>query len=953
MKKKILSVLLVLVFAMLSLPVIGFAATGDSNDGNGKVIIHFYTADNQYTYPSWYDKNNVRWGAYYWLGSGNIVESGTYDNPELDEEFSHAEEGVTNTGRIFRINLNEKDTEAARGGKKMGLIMVRSYMSDSGKLTPYWRGSEGKDLSADRYVSIEFDAKNECHFWIIAGDKNNYTTLEDAQKVFEKIQSANFDTFNSLIITSSKAITRNTVIQLYKDDNLTDADDGKLLFDNLHASKLSADGKTATVDVLGLGSSGFDWNADYKVYVGDVTETKTSCTKTRLYLSDKFAKECVPGLDIELGAIYTKANTTFRLWAPVSTNVVISFYKNGDELSKDRARNDVAMTLTQKGVWEAVVEGDLNGVYYTYVNYVEGQRNEVVDVYAKATGVNGNRAMVCDMEATDPDGWAEDIAVSQSLRSQNSKKAVIWEIHVRDFSISADSGITYKGKYLAFTEDNTHAKGNDNIKTGISYLKDLGVNYVHLNPVYDFATVDEDYLDTPNFQGKQNWGYDPKNYNVPDGSYSTNPYKGDVRINEFKQMVQALHNAGIGVIMDVVYNHTYTSNSWFEQTVPGYYYRQALQWEDGKKVAGSFGHTAWSTNALGLYNFSDGSGCGNETASEREMFRCYMIDSLVYWAAEYHIDGFRFDLMAIHDVETMNLIRAALNKLPGGSGILMYGEPWSAGGLGLEDGDSANADNLSKLSSGIAIFNDRMRNGVKGDNNPGTGYVQGNTSMIDRVKAGINGLLLNYSGEGVLSEDPGHTITYTTAHDNYTLWDQLIYTTVGSKSPTVYSEYNSVVEKKNMMAATLILTSKGTSFILAGEEVARTKFGNHNSYNAQDKINAFDYYRQEDFSKLHDWYKGLIELRTKRFTSIAVGSAQAAVSDDAGRLSYTFSKEVASDMYSKVQVLVNPFAEAWQATLSGSWTIIADGKAFNFDSTKTASGTVTVPAYGSIILVQK
>lgn len=952
MKKKIVSLILILIFVALAIPSISLAASDD----NGKIVIHFYSADNKYVYPTWNGKDNVRWGAYYWFDSGKIVESGTYDNPELDEDFVHTDENGTNTGRIFRIELNESETAAAKQGKKMGLIMVRTYSNSLGRLVPYWHGSDGKDLSADRYVTIEFDANNECHLWIVAGDKNIYSSLDEAIKVFEKVQSANFDTFNTLILSTSKAITQDTPIQLYKDMDLTDIDDGELIKDDLRATELSEDGKIITISDLDL-EDDFDWNADYKVYIAEVSPVKTSCTKTRLYLSDKFANECIPDSDVEFGATYTPTSTVFRLWAPVSTNVKLNLYKSGDELDSERERSPIPMKLTEKGVWEVVIKGDLHGVYYTYSNYVEGECNEVVDVYAKAVGVNGNRAMVCDMQETNPDGWDDDLELAQTLRSENSKKAVIWEIHVRDFSISADSGITYKGKYLAFTEDNTHVKGDDTIKTGISYLKDLGINYVHLNPVYDFATVDETYMDDTSYQSKQNWGYDPKNYNVPDGSYSTNPYKGDVRINEFKQMVQALHNAGIGVIMDVVYNHTYTSNSWFEQTVPGYYYRQALT-----DSVGSFGRKAWATNSLGLYKFSDGSGCGNETASERAMFRKYMIDSLVHWATEYHIDGFRFDLMGVHDVETMNQIRAALNNLPGGSSILMYGEPWDGslgGGMGLEDGTPANADHLNELSSGIAAFNDRMREGTKGGNGwdnsgPTSGYVQGNTSMIDRVKAGINGLFLKYDGSGVISQDPGHTITYTTSHDNYTLWDQLIYTTVGTKSPTVYSEYNSMVEKENMMAATLIFTSKGTSFILAGEEIARTKFGNHNSYNAQDKINAFDYYRQEDFATLYNWYKGLIELRTNRFTSIAVGTQPADVNSDvAGHLSYVYAREIESDEYSNIQVLVNPFSEAWETSLSGNWIIIANGKVFNFDSTQTVSGTITVPAYASVILVQK
>lgn len=950
MKKKIVALVLILVMVALALPVVGFA----EEETNGKIIVHFFTSDNNYTYSDWNGQSKVRWGAYYWFDTGKIVESGTYENPELDAEFASSDSGVNNTGRIFRINLTESETETAKQGKKMGLIMVRAYRNSSDKLVPYWRGSEGKDTPADRYVTVEFDDNNEFHIWIVAGDKNNYFTLDSAKRALQKVQSANFDDFNTLIIRSSKPITANTQIQLYKDNDLTDEDDGELLRDNLRA-QVSSDGKTGTISGLNLASE-FDWNADYKIYVADVSDMKTSCTKTRLYLSQEFQSKCVPNSDVELGAIYTPESTTFRLWAPVSTNVEINFYKTGDQLNKKLEREPVTMTLTEKGVWEAVVEGNLHGVYYTYSNYVAGECNEVVDVYAKAAGLNGDRAMVCDMNSTNPEGWDADLQRAQSLRGENAPKAVIWEIHVRDFSISADSGITYKGKYLAFTEQDTHVNGNDNIKTGIAYLKDLGINYVHLNPVYDFETVEESNHDKAKAAGQQNWGYDPKNYNVPEGSYSTDPNNGEVRINEFKQMVQALHEAGIGVIMDVVYNHTYTSNSWFEQTVPGYYYRQAFAYDSqGNRIAGTFGHTSWSTNALGLYNLSDGSGCGNETASERTMFRNYMINSIVYWATEYHIDGFRFDLMGVHDVETMNQIRTALNQLPGGSNILMYGEPWTGmSGIALEDGIAATADNLNSLYLGIAAFNDRMREGIKGSNDPSAGYVQGNTGMLNKVKAGINGLFLKYDDSGVISDTPNHTITYTTAHDNYTLWDQLIHTTVGSKSPTVYSEYNSVVEKKNMLAATLVLTSKGTSFILAGEEIARTKFGNHNSYNAQDKINALDYYRQEDFSKLYNWYKGLIELRTKHFTTIAVGSNQAAIySDMAGHLSYVYTREVASDKYSKVQVFVNPFGEAWQVSLEGNWYMIANGRTFNFNSTQPIAGAISVPAYSSVILVQK
>lgn len=947
MKKKILAILTVIVLVALMLPLGSFVGSADNN---GKVIVHFYNGEGEYSYPNWNGQNDVRWGSYYWIDTGKVVESGSSPtNQELDKDFCREVDGVMNYGRIFRIELNATETAAVKQGKKLGLIMVRSYIDNIGYLTPYWYGNAGKDLSSDRYLSITFDSNNEYHVWIIAGDKNNYTSLTSAKSAFEKVQSAKFDDFDTLLFQTTKAITTSTKIQLYKIDDLASDSEGTLYKDNLKASTVSSNGLEGKITGLNM-EKDFDWNADYQIFIEDVSIFRTSCMKTRLYLSDKFKKECIPSSDIALGSIYSKEKTTFRLWAPVSTNVKVNFYKSGNELDTTLYRSAVDMTLTEKGVWEAEVTGDLNGVYYTYTNYVEGDQKEVVDVYAKAVGVNGNRAMVIDLDSTDPVGWADDIQKAKVIRETKSDTAVIWEIHVRDFSISADNGITYKGKYLAFTEENTHIKGDDTIKTGISYLKDLGVTYVHLNPVYDFATVDEEYNNNTDYTTKQNWGYDPKNYNVPEGSYATNAEDGAVRVNEFKQMVQALHNAGIGVIMDVVYNHTYTSDSWFDQSVPGYYYRQQLLAETG-----TFGKKAWGTNALGLYNLSDGSGCSNETASEREMFRKYMIDSVVYWAEEYHIDGFRFDLMAIHDVETMNQIRAAVNKLPGGEGILLYGEPWAAASLGLQDGISANKDNVEKLN-GIKIFNDSIRDGVRGKNSPSKGYAQGikDAETLQKVMAGINGLILRGAYQGCYSENPDYSINYAAAHDNYTLWDQLLHTTVGDKSPTVYSEYNSVVEKKNKIVATLVLTSKGTSFILAGEELARTKYGNHNSYNAQDKINAIDYYRQEDFSGLYNWYKSLIELRTKRFTTIGKGSNQAVIDcDDNGCIYYTFTKEVQSDEYAKVQVLVNPNAKDVEMNISGNWTVIANGNGFDFNSTKTVKDSITLSAFETIIIVQK
>ena len=421
-------------------------------------------------------------------------------------------------------------------------------------------------------------------------------------------------------------------------------------------------------------------------------------------------------------------------------------------------------------------------------------------------------------------------------------------------------------------------------------------------------------------------------------------------------MVQALHDAGIGVIMDVVYNHTATADSVFEHSVPGYYYRQALDghWNGSSMdyTMGTFNRIAWTTNSLGAYNLSDGSGCSNETASERAMFRKYMVDSLVYWASEYHIDGFRFDLMAIHDIVTMQSIRVALNNLPGGMGILVYGEPWAAADLGLDynlgtSGVSANLDNLWRDELlGIRAFNPQMREGIKGDNGwgdraPSRGYVQGNSDAIDRVKDGINGKFAGNGGAG-----NNHAITYTTSHDNYTLWDQMIVTTVTNKSPTIYNEPNAVLVRKNMMAATLTLTSRGMSFMLAGEEIARTKYGNHNSYNAQDKVNALDYNRQREFAALYEWYKKLIHLRSD-FKGFAKGGDADIYVDGDNCICYLFSG-ISGDPYNRVYVLLNPNSEAKTLSIDGSWRVFASASGKDTIN----GGSATLSAYSTLILVQ-
>lgn len=385
----------------------------------------------------------------------------------------------------------------------------------------------------------------------------------------------------------------------------------------------------------------------------------------------------------DLGAVYEKEKTTFKVWAPTAEKVMLHLYTAGSTgEAGEKELLQVEMKKREQGIYEKQVKGDLHGVYYTFSVTVDGETRETGDIYAKAAGVNGKRSMVVDLEKTNPKGWEEDTHVFHPLG-----KTWVWEVHIGDFSNDPASGVReeYRGKYLAFTENTT--LNQDGVHpTCVNYLKELGITHVHLLPSFDYGSVDESKCDT------FNWGYDPVNYNVPEGSYATDAFHGEVRIREFKEMVAALHKAGISVVMDVVYNHTHSLDSFFNATVPYYYYRT---WEDG--------------------TYSDGSACGNDTASDRAMFRKYMMDSVLHWVQEYHVDGFRFDLMGLHDTQTMNEIRKALNELEDGEQIFLYGEPWSAGPSALKESESfATKEAMKKLAEGIAVFNDDTRDAVKG-----------------------------------------------------------------------------------------------------------------------------------------------------------------------------------------------------------------------------------------------
>ena len=521
---------------------------------------------------------------------------------------------------------------------------------------------------------------------------------------------------------------------------------------------------------------------------------------------------------------YTPEATTFRLFAPKDAKAMVE-YQTGNKIRR------VKMKYGKDGIWTLVVKGDLNHANY---NFIAGKEKSV-GVFAKAVGVNGLQGCVLDMKETNPAGWEND----KRPVVKSPANLIIYEMHHRDFSIDPSSGIEHKGKFLALTD-----------RKAIAHLKKLGVNAVHILPSYDFGSIDEEHL----ADNKYNWGYDPVNYNVPDGSYSTNPYDPACRIMEFKQMVQALHQAGIRVILDVVYNHTYDINhSNFQKTYPDYYYRKT---KDGA--------------------YSNGSGCGNETASNQPMMRKFMLESVKYWINEYHIDGFRFDLMGIHDIETMNAIRKAVDEID--PTIFIYGEGWSAGGCAYPYEKLAMKAHVSQMPR-IAAFSDEIRDALRGpfsDDTKGA-FLAGLSGAEESLKFGIAGGIahpqvdmskVNYSKEPWALE-PTQMISYVSCHDDMCLVDRLKASVPGLQGNSQLDE----LIRLDLLAQTAVFTSQGVPFMLSGEEMLRDKKGVHNSFESPDSINHLDWNNLEKYPQVFNYYKNLIALR-KHHPAFRLGNAE-------------------------------------------------------------------------------
>ena len=524
-----------------------------------------------------------------------------------------------------------------------------------------------------------------------------------------------------------------------------------------------------------------------------------------------------------LGPDYTPGGTCLRLWAPTAEAVTVTLYHKGDG---GAVLDTKPLVRGAQGVWSIWLPGEQHGRYYTFAVTVDGVTRETGDPYARAAGVNGVRSMIVDLARTAPSGWERDVrpTIPPAQRA-------VWEVSVRDFSQDAASGVrpAWRGKYMAFTQQGTTLHGNGIHPTCLNYLKRLGVKYVQLMPIFDFGSVDE----AKPLLRQYNWGYDPTNFNVPEGSYSTDPTRGEVRIRECREMIAALHAAGIGVVMDVVYNHTYRTENPLNNTVPYYFFRQN---PDG--------------------SFSNGSGCGNEFATERPMARRYLIDSILYWAKEYHIDGFRFDLMGLYDAESINAVRAALDALPGGRDILLYGEPWQGGASQLHRYE-ANKANLAMLNERVGIFCDDTRDAIKGGcfDAREPGYVEGKPGSFWDIGAAVAAWCRS---DRLPPHAPSQIVSYVSAHDNFTLWDKLLC--VRYEKPE-FTARDTVALAQNRLAAGIYLTSFGLPFMQAGEEFARTKKGVGNSYRSSPALNRLDWNRAEQYHALVDYYRGLLALR--------------------------------------------------------------------------------------------
>lgn len=622
----------------------------------------------------------------------------------------------------------------------------------------------------------------------------------------------------------------------------------------------------------------------------------------------------------DLGVHYSSKATHFKIWSPEATVVTLRLYEAGDGGTASRT---IDLTKGEAGTWETTVKGDIKNKYYTFqMNIGDKWSLECPDLYAKAVGLNGKRGMVIDMTTTDPKGWAMDKRPTQ----KNFTDIILYELHVRDQSVSPNSGIINKGKFLGLTEIGT--KSPEGELTGLDHIKQLGVTHIHLLPSFDFNSDETK-------SNRYNWGYNPQNYNVPEGSYATDPYNGSVRIKEFKQMVKTFHSNGLRVILDVVYNHTSNiNNANFTQFAPGYFYRH---------------------NADGSY--SNGTACGNETASEQAMMRKFMIESVVYWVREYHLDGFRFDLMGVHDITTMNAISDTLHKID--PSIFIYGEAWDAGQSPLPAEERALKRNMQQLNQ-VAAFSDDIRDALRGSKVKTKGFVSGEPGTAETLKFGIVASTrhpqINYQisrSNAPWAREPYQTISYASCHDDHCIFDRL-----KEANPAATEEQLIQMDK---LADAAVFTSQGVPFIMAGEEFLRTKYGVSNSYNKPDSINQLDWSRKSRYKNLFDYYRGFIALRKhhpafRMPSTVLIQQHLEFISmGDSLIVAYLLKDHANGDKWKNILVLLNGNTSSKTVSIPpGIWTLTADEQRVEEKGIgKRIVGKVEIPATAAYVLYQE
>ena len=788
-----------------------------------------------------------------------------------------------------KVVLNVPESE-----NRVGFI-VRRNCSDPGGAS--W-GEATKDYDGDRYAEITGDTTE---IYLLPGDENLYKSDDGGKTLYQEklLSMAGITAMNEIQYHLTPAVRLESLDQV----KVTDRETGR----QLEVIGLSSLNNNVITGKITVGEE-LDLSRIYTVEIegyGEIT-----AVPTKVFDSAEFKENYLYDGD-DLGAVLTENGSRFKVWAPTASRVQVLLYEAADSGDSDeKPVETVEMTRGEKGVWTAEAQSGAM-TYYTYKVTTAVGEQETVDPYAKAVGVNGNRGVIVDLRETDPEGFEQDTFID-SIKAYN--EAVIWEVHVRDFSNKLALS-KYPGKYLAFTEHGmTNAAGEP---AGIDYLTDLGITHVHLQPVYDYATVDE-ASDEPQF----NWGYDPKNYNVPEGSYATDVLDARVRIREFKEMVRALHQSGLGVVMDVVYNHTYEGNSCLNKVVPYYYYR---------------------FDSSG--DWSNGSGCGNETASDRAMFRKYIVDSVTYWAKEYHVDGFRFDLMALHDIETMQAVEEAVHAV--NPKAIIYGEGWTGGTTPLNSNLQANQANIKKVKASegaigaVAVFNDSTRDGLKGSvfNAREKGYISGmfNRTNAWQIAFGLTGGVKNRMVSWSVPDNG--VINYMACHDNHTLYDRL-----QNSNPE-----NSPEErlKMNRFGISIIMIGKGIPFFLAGEEILRSKGGDSNSYKSSDEVNNIrwdDLTPGSDAMNMRDFYRSLIRIRkANRFITEADVACEV-LDNCAIEVRWTQDEKLTAYAF------INPGADLQVTLPEGEWEALLLNEMIEPDSVQPISGTITVQGRTVLLL---